>query len=198
MIKTVIFDIGNVIAGFDHSKACKRLAKKSCHSPGEIYDHIFNTSLIEDYDRGMISSREFYGRSEKYIKSGMTYDIFINIWGDIFTPDRAVEEIIKDLWKKVDLYLLSDTNEQHYRFLEKNYEVFKYFKDKVLSFEEGCKKPDRRIFKSVLKKTAVAPQDILYIDDREENVEAFRKLGVHGIVFHSGIKLKKELLRYKI
>ncbi len=168
MIKTVIFDIGNVIVGFDHSRACEKLARRSDYSPGEIYDHIFNTSLIEDYDRGKIDSLEFYKKVEKYIKTGLNCDVFFNIWGDIFTPDRSVEEIIKGLWKKADLDLLSDTNEQHYKYLENNYEVFKYFKKKFLSFKEGYKKPDSRIFNSVLKKIDAAPRDILYIDDKRQ------------------------------
>ena len=194
MIKTVIFDIGNVMVSFDHNKACNKLAKKSNFSSEEIYDYIFNTSLIEKYDRGEIESRQFYDRVEKYIKSGIIYEKFINIWGDIFTLDGTVEEDIKYLWRKADLYLLSNTNELHFLYLKKNFEVFKYFDKFFLSFEEGYKKPDTRIFDSVLKKIDVTPQDILYIDDIEENVEAFGKFGVKGIVFYSGIKLKEELL----
>ena len=198
MINTIIFDIGNVIVCFDHRGTCEKLAKKSEYSPAEIYDYIFNTSLVEEYDGGKISSRQFYKRIEDHVKPGINYDMFFDIWGDIFILDESVEEIIKDLYRKTELYLLSNTNELHFLYLKKNFGFFKYFNKNFLSYEEKFKKPDIRIFNSVLKKIDAVPQDIIYIDYKEENVEGFSKLGVNGIVFYSGIRLKEDLLRLGI
>jgi len=56
--------------------------------------------------------------------------------------------------------------------------------DKIfVSYELGLLKPDKAIYQSVLAKLNVKPEEVIFIDDKRENVEAAKSLGINGIVF---------------
>jgi hypothetical protein len=60
-IRSVLVDFGNVIAFFDHRKACRQLAALSSDqiAADEIYAAIFETPVEADYDTGRVSTRQF-------------------------------------------------------------------------------------------------------------------------------------------
>ena len=51
------------------------------------------------------------------------------------------------------------------------------------SFDFGLLKPDPRIFKAVLDKLQAKPDEVIFVDDKSDNVEGAQSLGIHGIVF---------------
>ena len=71
-----------------------------------------------------------------------------------------------------------------------------FFKKIFVSFELGFLKPDLRAYSFVAEKLGVKPSDIVFVDDKEENVDAAKKAGMAGIVFKDAVQLKKELARF--
>lgn len=57
----------------------------------------------------------------------------------------------------------------------------------------GIRKPERKIFEIVFSDLGVRPGDVIFLDDREENVAAARKLGVRGVVFQNASQAEKAL-----
>ena len=56
--------------------------------------------------------------------------------------------------------------------------------DKIfVSYELGLLKPDKAIYQSVLARLNAMPEEVIFIDDKRENVEAAKSLGINGIVF---------------
>jgi putative hydrolase of the HAD superfamily len=53
----------------------------------------------------------------------------------------------------------------------------------VVSCEVGCMKPGPEIFRLCLERLGVAPEEGLFVDDRLENVEAARRLGLQALHF---------------
>jgi HAD superfamily hydrolase (TIGR01509 family) len=53
----------------------------------------------------------------------------------------------------------------------------------VISYEVGCAKPEPRIFEIALDRLGVAPSHALFVDDREENIEGARRLGIETFHF---------------
>lgn len=51
------------------------------------------------------------------------------------------------------------------------------------SYQTGFLKPDKKIFQFVLQKTRLNPKDVLFIDDKKENVAAACACGLQGVVF---------------
>ncbi len=88
---------------------------------------------------------------------------------------------------------MSNTNALHYKFVRKNFGIVKEFKESVLSYKVGHRKPDLRIFKALLIKTGRPANNHIYIDDIGEHVEIAESIGMVGITFKSAEQLQKEL-----
>jgi small GTP-binding protein len=65
-------------------------------------------------------------------------------------------------------------------------EIYKYFDGGVASCDAGYEKPDKFIYKILLKKYNLNAKNCLFIDDKSGNVEVAKKLGMRVIVFKNG------------
>jgi putative hydrolase of the HAD superfamily len=65
----------------------------------------------------------------------------------------------------------------------------------TLSFEIGVAKPEPAIYLRCLESLGVEPAEALFVDDRRENVEAARALGMEGVLFEGEDALVSELER---
>lgn len=55
------------------------------------------------------------------------------------------------------------------------------------------RKPNADIYEHTLKTLEVGADEAVFIDDKEENIEAAEKLGIHGIVFQHPQQVKEKL-----
>ncbi|WGX95590.1 HAD family phosphatase [Nocardioides sp. L-11A] len=63
----------------------------------------------------------------------------------------------------------------------------------VVSGMERIAKPDPRIFLLAAERSGLAPERLVFVDDKAANVEAARALGLAGIVFTDAVTLRTEL-----
>ncbi len=68
------------------------------------------------------------------------------------------------------------------------------FDQTYASCQMGVSKPDLDFWKIILTAEGVEPKDAVFIDDRQENVDAAASLGIRSIRFHSALELEKDLL----
>ncbi len=97
---------------------------------------------------------------------------------------------------KYRLILLSNTDVMRFGFIRKRFPEILFFDAYVLSYEVGYMKPAPQIYKVALKKAKARAEECLFIDDREENVEAALKLGIHAIHFGPQANLEISLREY--
>jgi putative hydrolase of the HAD superfamily len=64
---------------------------------------------------------------------------------------------------------------------------------RIWSYEFGCTKPDARIYQHTLNRLGVEPEQALFLDDREENVSAARRCGMHALAFSTVPQLRGDL-----
>jgi len=192
-IKTVIFDLGKVIVDFDHMIICTKLARHSPLSPDKIYESIFTFGLEAEFDRGNISSENFYQRVKQETKIEIDMDTFKQIWTNIFTLNPGIDNILSSLKEKYRLLCLSNTNVWHFEHCRKKFPVLKSFDGFILSCNVGQSKPHPAIFEAALESAGTASSKCLYIDDVPEYVTAARNLGIRGILFQSSGQLKNDL-----
>jgi FMN phosphatase YigB (HAD superfamily) len=69
-------------------------------------------------------------------------------------------------------YVFSNTNELQIGYIRRNFPFIKDFDGYILSFEHGAMKPDARIYDVVERETNRRREEILYVDDRPENIAA--------------------------
>jgi 2-haloacid dehalogenase len=71
--------------------------------------------------------------------------------------------------------------------------VFEGFRDIVVSGHEKCAKPDPAIYAHAEKRFGVPPQQLLFVDDKAENIAAAKARGWHGHIFTDAEKLAADL-----
>ncbi|MDI6786219.1 MAG: HAD family phosphatase [bacterium] len=196
MYKLIIFDLGKVMLDFDHMDSCRGLAEFSRYSPVEIYEGIFISGLEEEYDKGRISSLNFYRevlRRFEIDESNINFEYFKKVWGDIFFEVPSMRRLMETLKKNYHVYLLSNTNEIHFEWAYNKFDILKIPEEHILSYKLGFRKPDKRIFYEAINKADVSPKDCIYIDDRKEYAEVAESIGMVGIHFSSKEQLEERI-----
>ena len=193
MIRTVVSDLGNVLLHFDHMRACHGIGRMSQWSPQEIYDSMFGSNLVRDYELGRISSSEFGQGCTERLNLDVSVEVIREIWSDIFRPVEGMEMLIRSLKGHYTLVLLSNTNEWHFEHCREKYPVVNLFDQHVLSYRVGCQKPNPLIYDKALAVANSLPEETLYFDDIPAYVEAARELGWKGICFQGRDQVTKEM-----
>lgn len=197
-IKAIIFDLGNVLIKFDHTIAARKLSKKSPYSEKKIHDLIFDSEIVAHYEIGKIKTRDFFRQLRKILKLKISDYELRRVWNEIFSPNSSVERLVKKLKKRFCIILLSNINFSHYAYLKKRFSILKEFNKIILSFREKVRKPHPEIYKKAIKVSGCLPQEIIYIDDREDLVSSAEKLGINSLCFKGVNDLKKNLGKYGI
>lgn len=172
MIKTLIFDFGNVFINLDIDGTLKKT-----HEVLNI-DSISKEIVAFNsfYEQGLISTQEFldfYLENFPNIKKNEIIDLWNSILKDF--PIHRLEFLKKlKATGEYKLILLSNTNEIHINYIKDNVPFFEDFKNQFdafyLSNEINLIKPNREIFEFVLKKNNLSANECLFIDDNHANI----------------------------
>lgn len=182
MIRCVISDLGKVIVFFDNNIFFEKIADYSTYTKEEIRElALAHFEFVEFFDKGEITPQDFHARVIQKLKARINYDTFFSIYNDVFSLNPPVLQIMKRLKRKYKLVVLSNTDTMRFGFVKKKFPEILIFDEYVLSFEVGFMKPHPRIYKEALKKAGFPASECVFIDDREENIEAAAKLGINGI-----------------
>ncbi|MBQ6497594.1 MAG: HAD family phosphatase [Bacilli bacterium] len=182
-MKNIIFDFGNVLMTFN----AKEIVPKFTSSQEE-QDFLINSVVNSPewgglglIDTGYLSGEEITNiindRSNNKYK-----DLVINFMNNFYEYryiQQEVIEIIKNLKNKgYKVYLLSNTNEKSYEKVIKDIEYL--FDGVVLSYKIHMIKPYEGIYKYLIDKYKIIPEESLFIDDREDNIRTANSLGIKG------------------
>ncbi|MGB8704835.1 MAG: HAD family phosphatase [Gillisia sp.] len=180
MIKSIIFDFGDVFVNLD-KPATKRLL-------GNFGMEDWSEETLQknnNYEKGLISTSNFI---EYYTKSlpPLSRKEFVECWNSVLLdfPQYRLD-FIKTLAEenKYQLILLSNTNEIHIDWIKEHVPFFEEFKECFdrfyLSHEINFRKPDAEIYEFVLMSNYLQPSECLFIDDTKANTEAASELGIH-------------------
>lgn len=188
-MRVVFFDFGNVLATYDHRRSCDELAAYTTMSSADIFTRLFASQFEElHYNVGEYSDEEWYQMCVEMLHlRNCPYDVFAEKWGAIFSQNPAIEPVLATLRQEVGRFVVSNTNGLHWRWIRRHISVLStYFPNEtqhVLSYEVGSRKPEHRIYEAALERAGVLPEEALLIDDKEENILAFERLGGRGIVY---------------
>jgi putative hydrolase of the HAD superfamily len=197
VVRTLLFDFGNVIAYFDHRRATRRLAGLPGVSLSEpdIYRRIFETGLEPDFDAGRMTAGDFLSRLRAITGSSASDAELADAWTNIFWPNSAMNVLLPRLKTAgLRLVLASNTNALHAeRFLEQFAAPLASFDDLVLSFAIHARKPERGFFDVCLERAQASADECLFVDDKREYVEAARRLGIPSTVYRDHAAFVAEL-----
>lgn len=187
MIKTLIFDFGDVFLTLDKSATQLHLDKYNIpHNDKHL------SKVNTDYEKGLISTSEFI----QYYTNRFTQlneNNFKTAWNSILVefPESRLK-FLKELKSsgRFRLILLSNTNALHIDWVKANIPVFDEFKacfdQFYLSYEIHFRKPNSDIFEFVLNQNQLKSTETLFIDDTLEHTLSAKELGIHTWHLNTG------------
>ncbi|MBN1688735.1 MAG: HAD family phosphatase [Candidatus Omnitrophica bacterium] len=190
-IKAIVFDLGNVLLNYDILKAARWFHKTCGVSILKIRKHFFAAETEKAYERGEISTLDFFEYAKQAFKVPIDFESFKNGWNDIFWENDGMDELTGKLSKTYPLYLISNTNEMHFDYIEKKFGILRHFKETFPSHRMGARKPEPKIYAKTIERIGVRPEEMVFIDDVPKFVRGAKKAGMHGIQFRN----KKQLIR---
>lgn len=191
MITTIIFDLGetyiNGMMGVEHLlEPILNLKAK------DIYPKLHTGDLTSLF-HGEITEKEYLKKAinENNWKIGLNQ--FKKLIRNNFYEIEGVRDIIKELKPNYKLGIISVHVKEWIEHCNKKFQIHKLFHSTLYSFEVGMQKPDIRMYKLMLKRLNVPPEECLFIDDREKNLIPARKLGIITILFKNAKQLRNKL-----
>ena len=191
MIRTIIFDLGNVLAWFDHSRTTRAFAPEN-HL--ELHKIAYGNALEESHDAGRIDTPNFVAEVISRAGLNCTQETFLHHFADIFSPNREILDLIPDLSTRYRLLIASNTNAGHRPGWEKVLEPWlSYFYAVIVSYQIGHRKPELAFYEAVQRQALGERQECIFVDDLPANIAASIVFGWHGLLYSPGVDLKAAL-----
>lgn len=185
MIRSYLFDIGNVIVRFDFAKALRAIAAQS-----DVADEAATLARIDGiklhYEDGQLTREEFLRRTFAVLNYRGTEAEFIAAWQGIFTANEPMHILIGQLAGKHPIYLLSNTNDMHVEGLFRDFPVFRHVTGGTYSHTARASKPHPRIYEIACKQHGITPAETIFIDDLADNIATANRLGFQTHHYHPG------------
>lgn len=181
MIKALLIDFGGVLYDIDTNQCIAQFNRLKAKDKPSIASLAYDAMpIIAEYESGKISTTAFLD----YLSSTLsTNDIpaLINAWNaTLFELKANIDKVVRELAAGYPLYLLSNTNELHYKYFADECEViFQHFTKLFLSYKMDCVKPNPLIFQKVMSEIGYFHEEILFVDDSLANIEAAQTLNIN-------------------
>ena len=194
-INTIIFDIGSVLVQqvpleislrqenpkFIPEELIDQLVKIWCSSGTE------QGSLEEQITIACIKASEYGIKGP--LKQYMKY-IALESLRNIERCDYTIPMLRSLKMAGYKLYILSNWGKWHFEELQKRNEFrefLQYFDGGIVSYQVGLKKPDRKIYEVLIDKYNIDPTSAVFYDDKPENIQAAKEVGLNAVVFDRSI-----------
>ena len=196
MIKNIIFDVGRVLVTFDPVQYVNSLGFDE-ETARAVVGAIFHDPLWIETDRGVIPVDEF---EDAFVANAPEYEAQIR--KTYHEMGRMIQLLPHTMsWVKTlkergyRLYVLSNYGEYLYLKSKHRLDFMPYMDGAVISYQIKMIKPDREIYEYLREKYDLIPEECVFIDDRPENVEGAKTVGMKGIRFETFEQANGELQR---
>ncbi|MEN9876887.1 MAG: hypothetical protein RLZZ529_1884 [Bacteroidota bacterium] len=180
MIDTIIFDFGDIFINLDKQATIEGLERLGLSSWNEDLDRL-NIS----FEKGQISRDAFLLGIQKQIPNA-TIDEILMAWNAVLLDFPLYRlEFLQLLSKKFRLFLLSNTDAIHIDHFEQREgasfygDFYQCFEKVYFSYEMGMRKPDAEIYTTLINRHELSPKRTLFVDDKKDNTDAAKALGLH-------------------
>ncbi len=197
MKPAVVFDLGKVLVDFDYAIGAQKIAARSAKKFPNMDRFLGSSEILVRFESGQLTRRQFFG--EIVGATGFTgeLDEFVADFADIFVPVPPMIKLHAGLRQcGLQTYIFSNTNDIAIEHIQRNFPFFKNFDGYVYSYQVGAMKPDPKIYGAMEKLCGRRGGEIIYLDDRPENITAGAARGWRVILHESPEKTRMLLENY--
>ncbi len=187
----MIFDLGGVLIDWDPRHLFRKIFKDN----KKEMDHFLTIVCPQEWNVQQDAGNSFQEAIEERIREFPEYSdlirAYMDRWDEMVTGEiPGTVAVLADLRQAgYPLYALSNWSAETFQRIIGRFEFLKWFNEIIISGNVKVVKPDPAIYTLLLDRIQYEPQDCLFIDDSETNVEAARQLGFQIIRFTSAAQL---------
>jgi len=197
-IRVVMFDLGNVLVDLgDVGEMHAMLNTQGEES--EVWRQWLQSPAVAAFDSGRISFDAFADALLEEVASNTDKHTFMQAFEawprGLYAGALALVDEVKPEYHRA---ILSNTNAAHWPRLMGEMGLAGHFHHYFASHQLGLVKPDRAVYEEVLRRLGVAPQEILFIDDNQLNIDTATALGIHAHRVKGVIEARQVLTQYQV
>jgi len=182
-IKAIIWDNVGVL-GFTKGGSFVKLWAERLEVPFEDVIRVLTSYECKQHDLGHISKDDFFDYVIRDIGLPASKKTALEVSIDDFYTDMDLFEYLKRLKGKYKLALLSVMPRNVQEIIREHFPEFEaVFDQVVISCDVHMVKPDPEIYQFTLNQIGCLADEVVFIDDTKENIEAAEKLGIRSILF---------------
>jgi 2-haloacid dehalogenase len=192
--RAVVFDVGEVLIDwnprylyrkiFDDKDRMEFFLTDVCH-------HDWNTRQDAGYpwDQAIAEKSTAFPEFESEIKAYRARWMEM-VRGGVEGSVEVLYRLKKENWP---LYAITNYNHETFDLSKQYYPFLNEFDGEIVSGEEKICKPDARIYQLLCERYDLDPKTCIFIDDRQENIDAAQAQGMTGILFENPEQMKTDL-----
>ncbi|MDE7091256.1 MAG: HAD family phosphatase [Bacteroidales bacterium] len=191
-IKNIIFDLGGVWLPIDERRTLAAFAALAGSQEAAALAARLQPDILA-YELGEIDDRALLGRLGRALRRApdtppASDQALTDAWNAMLLPfPEAHLPLLEALGDGYRIFLLSNTNALHIRYVEQDFQrrfpgrkpFLQHFEKAYLSHELHLRKPQPEIYTHVLRDAGLDADGTLFVDDRAENIAAAAALGLH-------------------
>ncbi len=194
MAPVFIFDLGKVLVDFDYSIAARKIAARSASAPADLHAFLGSSPLLVEYESGRLTRQGFYQAVSAAIGFHGDLTEFGSFFADIFSEMPETIALHAELRRRgFKTFIFSNTNDLAIEHVRRNFPFFGGFDGYLFSYEVGAMKPQPEIYAAMEKMCGRSGADLIYLDDRAENIAAGAARGWRAILHESPAKTRMAL-----
>lgn len=192
-VKVIVFDFGSVIVKTNKQQVGSFLAKSLNIKPEQAAEAL---NLRKENTDGGVDENTFwlsYARNNNIEVPNNWFAALDQAKLEALDEIPGMVALVKSLQRQgYQTALLSNVRGSQ-AAIKSKLGLYELFHPVLLSYEIGAKKPDQKAFEILLTRLKVSPEEIIFIDNKQRNVDAANKLGIDAILFTTAEQLKKDL-----
>ncbi|KAI0744124.1 phosphatase yihX [Daedaleopsis nitida] len=178
--RTLILDLGDVLFSWS--------PENKTSIPPRMLKEMMNGPIWHDYERNRMSQADCHARlaAQFSVQASDIDAAFVQV-RESLRPNEELVALVRELKAQfhgqLRVFALSNISLPDYEFIITLPTDWSIFDEVFASALLGERKPDRAIYERVVQEAGIDPATAVFVDDKAENVEVARALGIHGIVF---------------
>ena len=181
LIKTVVFDIGKVLIGFDWDEYVRSLFNEE--TAQKVTHAMFGSSSWHELDRAVLSEEEivglFHNTEPEYCRE--IDEAFERVGECVARRDWVIPLIDSIKERGYRVVYLSNMSEHVIASNPRAFDFTDHMDGGIYSYEVHYIKPEKEIYEKLFEKYSLKPEECLFIDDIPANVAEAKRLGMKAI-----------------
>jgi putative hydrolase of the HAD superfamily len=196
-LRSVVFDYGMVLSEAPNPEAREQLRRITGLSEADLDRHYWVDRHA--YDRGDFTGLEFWQRLVDNAGLTLQHDeiVSLNIWDALMWTTINPAMLAWHRQLKAQGFKTAILSNMGDAVMESILEKFAWIEDfdvLIWSYQHRLAKPEAAIYELLLSRLGTAPEETLFLDDKLENIEAARGLGIQGLQFSTVPQLREDLI----